>query len=293
LLRSVVCGNRIVSEAYFFNRDYYSSDHSADVSRLSGRRVEASQAIGLVLALMIPFVAQSTVRAFTVRDFNIVSFGGFAMAGAAGLMIEPKHLPLYPEHIRPTANKILNGRAEAEHDGRVYATPLNSKNELSFLSAAVGYFDVYARTIDHLTWGVIAGVRDGNESWVQFNKRMQEFSIATVKIVPDRWAAWIVGGSSRFVGRAFVTNAPFVIFGVAFLAVGTVRIFSRGQPKAAVSRKDWLVVVIVAAGWAIMAIGLAIVVAFPSTRYIDTADMFFPAVPLLALIWASGVARRE
>ena len=259
--------------------------------RLSGGRAVAPRTFGLAVALLVPFLAQSTIRAVTVGDFNVVSFSGFSMAGMAGLMIEPKHLPLYPEHLRPIATDVLTGRTQAELAGTVYATPVNSQGENSFVSAALCYFDVYARSIDKVTWGVVGGMRGENESWVAFNKRMQQFSIATLKIVPDRWVAWIVGGSSRFVGRSLITNVPFVLFTIAFLAVGAIRIFGPDSPGNHLSMKDWIAVAVVAAGWAIMTISVAIIAYFPATRYIDTASVFIPAIPLLAFITLAAWGR--
>lgn len=55
--------------------------------------------------------------------------------------------------------------------------------------------------------------------------------------------------------------------------------------------KDWIAVAVVAAGWAIMTISVAIIAYFPATRYIDTASVFIPAIPLLAFITLAAWGR--
>jgi hypothetical protein len=238
--------------------------------------------IGVVVAM--PFLVQSGLRHVTLGDFNVVSFGGVQMAATAGLMIEPQHIERYPPDIRPTAQEVLRLRTEAEAAGRIYATPLNSTDTRSFLSAAVGYFDIYARTVDAFVWGELARMRQPDESWISFNKRMQAFSLATLRIVPERWLAWTIGGTSRFVGRALVTNATFVFFALACLVASAWRLLQGRQFHGSVPPRDWLIVAILSTGWAVNAIAAPILVAFPTTRYIDTAAVLIPSLVILALI---------
>jgi hypothetical protein len=127
-------------------------------------------------------------------------------------------------------------------------------------------------------------MRQPDESWVAFNKRMQAFSLATMRIVPERWLAWTIGGTSRFVGRALVTNAVFVLFALACLVVGAWRLAQGRQFRASIPPQDWLIVAVLAAGWAVNAIAAPILVAFPTTRYIDTAAALIPALAIMALI---------
>jgi hypothetical protein len=254
------------------------------LSFLRGRPGALTRAVWMVVAVAMPFLVQSGIRAATVGDFNIVSFGGAQMAATAGLMIEPQHIERFPPDIRPTAQEVLRLRTEAETAGRIYATPLNSANTRSFLSAAVGYFDIYARMIDTFAWVELARMRQPDESWISFNKRMQAFSLATLRIVPERWLAWTIGGTSRFVGRALVTNAVFAFCAIACLLVGAWRLLQGRQFRGSIPPQDWLVVAILAAGWAVNAITAPILVAFPTTRYIDTAAVLIPSLAIMALI---------
>jgi hypothetical protein len=49
-----------------------------------------------------------------------------------------------------------------------------------------------------------------------------------------------------------------------------------------------------ALAWAVIGISLALLTSFPATRYIDTADMFLPALPLMGLIaiWPTSLFAR-
>ncbi|MDQ2080562.1 hypothetical protein RA307_10245 [Xanthobacteraceae bacterium Astr-EGSB] len=238
----------------------------------------------LAAALALPFLAQSSIRYAALGDFNIVSFGGFQMSGTAGLMIEPQHIERYPDHLRPTAAAVLKARTAAEKAGAVLRTPQNSSGNRSFISAAVGYFDLYARTVDNLVWGPITSLRGDGESWVAFNKRLQAFALATVLIVPDRWAAWVTGATSRFVGRAIVTNAPFVLLSALVILWSVWLALSGARPHDGPHGRDWAAVLIIVSGWIVCAIGIVLLTTLPATRYIDTASMLLPALPLLALI---------
>jgi hypothetical protein len=254
------------------------------LSFLRGRPGPLRRALWMGVAAAMPFLIQSGIRAATVGDFNVVSFGGAQMAATAGLMIEPQHIERFPPDVRPVAQEVLRLRTEAEAAGRVYATPLNSTNTRSFVSAALGYFDIYARTIDTFAWNELAQMRQPGESWIDFNKRMQAFSLATLRIVPERWLAWTIGGTSRFVGRALVTNGVFVFFALACLIVGAWRLAQSRQFHGSIPPRDWLIVAILSAGWAINAIAAPILVAFPTTRYIDTAAVLIPSLTIMALI---------
>jgi hypothetical protein len=247
------------------------------LSFLRGRSGPLRRAVWMGLAVAMPFLIHSGIRAVTVGDFHVVSFGGVQMATTAGMMIEPQHIERFPADIRPTAQEVLRLRAEAEAAGRVHAPPLSSTNTRSFLSAALGYSDAFV-------WGELARMRQPDESWIDFNKRMQAFSLAAMRIVPERWLAWAVGNTSRFVGRALVTNAAFVFFALACLVVGAWRLAQGRQFRASIPPRDWLIVAILAAGWAVNAIVAPILVAFPTSRYIDAAAVLIPSLAIMALI---------
>jgi hypothetical protein len=236
--------------------------------------------IGVLLCLIAaPFLIQSAYRWRTVGDFNVVSFGGFAMSAPAGFMLSPEIVAALPENVRPTAQAILAAREAAEAAGRVAATPLDSAGERSFVSAALGYFDIYARAHDDMLWGVIVKQRASGESWIAFNQRLTSFSIATFKTAPLRWAAWVAGATSRLVGRMIVTNAPMLVALAALLIVG-LPAFAARAPLGA-SAADLPAICILALAWLAATGPLAVLMTLPATRYIDTSALLLPAVPAL------------
>jgi hypothetical protein len=231
---------------------------------------------GLVAA---PFLLQSAYRWKTVGDFNVVSFGGYQMSALAGFMLTPELVADLPESVQPTAQSILSGRESAEAAGRLPRTPLNSAHERSFVSAALGYFDIYARSYDDFLSSEIAKLRAPEETWVAFNRRLARFSFATVITAPVRWAAWIAGGSARLAGRAIVTNAP-MLAAMAVLLITALPAFTRRSPLGDCAA-DLAAVSIIALGWLAATGPLTVLVTFPATRYIDTSAMLLPAVPAL------------
>jgi hypothetical protein len=245
----------------------------------NGQPRRAARTILLFCAVVVPFVIQSGFRWRAVGDFNIVSFGGYQMSAMAGLMLTPEVLESLPEAVRPTATAILKARNEAEMAGNVMRTPLNSVGERSFVSAAIGYFDIYARTYDDFLAGEISHLRKPEESWVEFNGRLQRFSIATIIAAPVSWIAWLGGASSRLVGRMVVTNAT-VLVAIGILLMAAVPAFVR-RTGLGPSVVDLPVICAVALAWLASTGPLIVLVTFPATRYIDSAAILIAAVPAL------------
>jgi hypothetical protein len=258
----------------------------------SGQACRVSRAILLAFAVALPFIVQSGLRWKSVGDFNIVSFGGFAASGMAGFMLTPDLVDRLPDAVRPTARAVLAARTAAEDAGRIARTPLNSAGERSFVSAALGYFDIYARSYDDFVWFEIGSLRAPQESWAAFNRRLTTFSIATITAAPLRWLAWVGGATSRLVGRMIVTNAP-MLMAVSALLVAAMTALARGTalgPSAA----DLAPVSAVALAWLASTGPLIVLTTFPATRYIDTAGVLIAAVPALlaAAMIEAACARR-
>ena len=54
-------------------------------------------------------------------------------------------------------------------------------------------------------------LKRADETWVAFNNRLMSFSMATITAMPLRWIAWVVGATSRLVGRMIITNATMLV----------------------------------------------------------------------------------
>jgi hypothetical protein len=201
------------------------------------------------------------------------------MSALAGFMLTPEIVARLPERVQPTARAILTVRERGEADGSVARTPPNSVGEPSFRSAALGYFDIYARSYDILLHFGIVTLREPGESWVAFNRRLTDFSFATVMAAPSRWLAWIGGASARLVGRAIVTNATMLAAVLLLVAAAALALLRR-QPLGSMCEGVGAVCVL-ALGWLACTAPLAVLVTFPASRYIDTAALLLPAIPLM------------
>lgn len=253
-------------------------------SRITGRRIVVSKVAALLLLSLAPLLIYAADRARHTGDIKLVAHGGFQMSAMAGLMLSPEIAQTLPEPERALATQILNAREQAEAAGRVLRTPVNSTGERSFVSAAVGYFDIYARTHDDLLYGEIVKLKRPDESWPDFDRRLQSFALATIMHAPGRYAAWIVGASARLVGRMTVTNAPFVLASLALLAMLVLLICQPDRVHNLRGSTDTLLVVAIATLYVLTAAPLAVLITFPASRYIDAAAVLLPALPLFGAI---------
>jgi hypothetical protein len=239
----------------------------------------------MILAVSIaPFLGIASLRAATVGDFNIVSFGGFAMSGLATLIVSDDTVARVPPDVRPLAAHVLAARRAGEASGRLIGIPRNASDERSFYSAALGYFDVLARTHDDGIYQIIQPTRQPNESWVDFNRRLTRFDIAVVRASPGRYAAWIVGAATRVAGRSIVTNLPaaLAIIAIAFLWPWRLLVRSEvGVPPR--TRLDVPVMAVLGIMWFLGAGVLTILMSAPSIRYIETSAIL---VAPLFIYWA-------
>ena len=228
-----------------------------------------------------PFLGIATLRAATVGDFNIVSFGGFAMSGLTTLILSDEGVARLPDDIKPYGARILSARRAGEDSGRLIGIPRNSTGERSFYSAALSYFDVLARTHDDMIYDIVQPTREPGESWIDFNRRLARFSFAVVRASPERYAAWIVGGATRIVGHSFVTNLPSAIAILAIAIIWPWHLFVRGQIGITpVTRLDYPVMILLAVLWFVGSGILTMLMSSPSLRYIETASVLV-AAPLI------------
>lgn len=254
-----------------------------------GSRIVRAAMIFIVAAA--PFVGIASLRAATVGDPNIVSFGGFAMSGMATLMLSDDVVARLPPDVKSYAAQVLAARRAGEDSGRFIGIPRNASGERSFYSVALAYFDVLARTYDDMLYQVISPTRGANERWIDFNRRLTHFSFAVVRATPGRYAAWIVGAATRVVGRSITTNLPAALAVLVIAIAWPWRLLRHGQAGVtAVSRLDVPVMLLLAVLWLLGAGLLTILVIAPSTRYIETSSVL--VAPLL-IYWAVLLVRGE
>lgn len=255
-------------------------------------RVRIRVAAVCFAACLVPFLGFSALRQAEVGDFNVVSFGGFQMAGMAAFLLTPEVADRLPADVAPTARRLLADYDTAVSEGRAPALPRNSSGQRSYVSAALGYFDVIARMHDDVLYGVVDRLREPGESWVSYNRRMQRLAVSTVLAAPERYAVWVIGAATRFVGRALVANAAFMLAFIGLAGVFTVRLF-RPKPEGGPRSRDGEALVVLVAAYTLGSGALALLTTFPAARYVDTAGILLGALPvygLLSLLGRSGNA---
>lgn len=259
---------------------------------IRGERAPLARAGAILGVTAIPLLAVSLLRSIVVGDPGLVSFGGFAMSGLAGLMLSDDVVARLPDDLRSLATQILAARRAREEAGEMIGIPLNSSGVRSYYSAALGYFDVLARTYDNVVYDVVLPTRQPGEPWVAFNRRLQRFSFAVVLAAPDRYAAWIVGAIGRLIGHAVTTNPVFVFAaGLAAVAWSWRTLCGRGRQPASAAPLDLPVLVVLAVAWLIGAGAMSVLVTFPALRYVETASLLLAAPALYGAVLAVAPGR--
>lgn len=247
-----------------------------------------SQSLRLTFVVLcvavVPFLAYSGLRASQTGDFNIVSFGGVASVGMSGLMLTPATIEKLSREHRELAQTILAERKRLAQSGVMLPIPLNSQNERSFVSAALGYFDVLARSYDNIVYDVVVPQRSPEEGWVSFNARLQAFTVEVIKAEPLSYAAWVVGAATRLVGLITIANASFI---VAFLLLTGLFFFTvvRGQTgESRAPLRDTYFLLLVVGAYTFANSVPMLLLTFPARRYVDTAGLLLAALPLLGVL---------
>jgi hypothetical protein len=232
----------------------------------------------------LPFAGIASLRAATVGDPNITSFGGYVMSGMAILMLSDDVVARLPEDVKPFATELLAARRAGEESGRFIGIPLNASNVRSYHSAALGYFDVLARTHDDML-RLAQSTQKPGESWVELNRRLMRFSLLVVRAAPDRYAAWLVGASTRLLGRSVTTNLPAVLALLVVALAWPWRVLVHGQAGVTPdSALDFPVMILCAILWLGASGVLTVLIHAPANRFIDTSSLL--VAPAL-IYWAA------
>jgi hypothetical protein len=248
------------------------------------RRRAVPLALALFCAGMLPFLAISGLRRATVGDFNIVSFGGFAMSGMAALMLTPATLDRLPADLRPMAADIIQRRDALVAAQTALPIPLNSNGVRSFASTALFYFDILARTSDDVLYGAVRAEIGKDESWVAFNARAQRLALAVIRAEKPSYVAWVAGGSVRLVGRLLAGNPAFVLWAVLLGCCYLWRRVRLAPPFGPAPPGEIDTLVLLSGGYTLAASLLIVLVTFPATRYVDSAGILLPLWPAYGVL---------
>ncbi len=255
----------------------------AALGYVSQRRSHARTALALLAVGAAPFILVSTVRYYAVNDFNVVSFGGFAMTGvAASIVTEPLIDDLDPEH-RDLARRIVAERDAMTSAGEIspmaiYYYSVDAQSfPRSYRRTALAHFDILANNFDELVYKVVLPARQPGETWVAFNERMMSFSVDVVRAAPVDYALWIVGAIRSAAGTATVHNFAFTGGLIALLAVYLSLLLAGRVRRLAFPQLDVPVLTLITVVFTVGGGALSVMVIYPAMRYVSTAALFLPA----------------
>jgi hypothetical protein len=245
---------------------------------IRGDALRPARAAVILIVSALPFVGIASLRAVTVGDPNIVSFGGWVMSGMAVLMLSDDVVARLPDDVKPYAVQVLAARRAGEDSGEMIGIPRNSSGVRSYPSVALSYFDVLTRTHDDML-GITFHTRGETESWVAFNRRLTHFSVAVMLAAPERYVMWVIGASGRMLGRSVVTNLPAALALLVVAAAWPWRLLARRQVGVApASRLDFPVLAVCAILWLIAGGLLTVLLHAAGTRFIETASLLVAPV---------------
>lgn len=260
------------------------------------RRWNVRAAVVIFLLSASPFLAVSSVRYQIVKDFNIVSFGGFTMSPLASSMLNEALIPrLDPDH-RELAQTILNRREAMVHVGELSPMVIDyDTGQRSFSRTARSYFDILASNSDEIQYKIVAQTqRKTDETWVQFNKRMMSFSIDVVRNAPADYVMWVVGAFRSAIGTAITQNFPLVAGLLGLVAVYSFFLFSsRVPPLFFGSPLDIPTIALVTVFYTFGSGILTLLVTYPANRYVSTSAMFIPSIVFYILLQLLVAAYRD
>ena len=231
----------------------------------------------LVIAMM-PAILLSAVRYDKTGEFDVESFGGYQASGLVSLMLTPNLVERLRGDERATAQQMLALRIAAQDGGLAIGIPRNSSGVRSFPSTALEYPDVLARTYDDIKFRHRLLLRRPGESWPAFDARLLRTDLAVIRAAPLSYVEWLAGASARFAGHALVLNPLMLV--AATLLVTTWLLPTGGPASSNAVPGDVKFLGAVTVAWLVAAGLLSITASFPAGRYIDSASMFLPALPL-------------
>lgn len=254
------------------------------LSRLVCGKWNGRLAAVILAAGLLPFLVLSTVRAVIVSDFNIVSFGGYAMSGISGQMIDRAAVSKLPADLQPMATRFINEREALVARGELVPPMPDAPGRGKFLSRAVNFYDVLVVNYNVLLWRVTLPMQGRGESWVDFNRRMLRFSTHVILALPKRYAGWVLGGMVRFVGVAIVLNVALYPVTLSLLLLYAAWIVRRPARRFLADAnlaigEEFHAVMIIAGIYTLSAILPPILIIFPANRYIECASLFLVAIP--------------
>jgi hypothetical protein len=256
------------------------------LSRIATREWFVARTVLLLLFGMLPFMGQSLYRLNAVGDFGLVSYGGFGISGMTVQLLTPDVIDRLSDEHRPLARQMQEAKERAVAEQVAMPLFRNSTGQRSFQTTALDGFDTLARNYDEIMLGKLVALRLPDESWVAFNARMGAVNGAILRALPERWGLWVIGASSRLMGRLITYNVAFLIATGLFGLAALVNITRSGTALGGSTGTSWTMLTLITMAWVLSTTPLTVIATFPALRYIDTGGMLLSALPLYGFFLA-------
>jgi hypothetical protein len=148
-------------------------------------------AVGVALAATLPLASYATCRWLTLDQFGYVSFAGYNLIGITGQWIDEDDLPDLTQDVRPLAERMIARRADEPQ----YQPPTSYE-------AMVDCFNPTVWKLADPACKELFG-----EDIALSNKRLQQLAVQSLRLHPDKYAAWLVA-NGRSMLEQILTQVP-------------------------------------------------------------------------------------
>ena len=245
--------------------------------RLEATRVKQSLKTFCVLALItvIPLLAWCSLRWFVVRDFGVVSFGGYNLVGVSGQFLDQDLVAELPEHHRPLAVAALKQMSQLP-PGTLHLADADPLNYMRM-----------ERNYDVTIWFVMTPAAQSlyGDDNRKINRELKNFAAELIRQRPRSYAIWIAKSLRQAVRKLLADFAvnPFglllILTAVPLLVLVVVKFWRRCPNGNPLGHDDTTRVLFVASVcYAAFSVVETILVCPPLGRFTDAAALLFPAL---------------
>jgi len=179
---------------------------------LAGALKSPGHAGKVIGALWIPFLLFSSLRAATVGEFSLTSFGAINASGSTAQLLSEDMVDELPERVRPFALRVIRDRSQLklwsstistqaeffglpEHPGddllyrdfhHSWISPLQKGDRIDFPLMHVQY--------DSSVWKIVHPNTSEMTDDVVKNRFLREFNWAVIALRPMRYFSWVTQG---------------------------------------------------------------------------------------------------
>ncbi|MHB8899302.1 MAG: hypothetical protein ACYC6Y_11195 [Thermoguttaceae bacterium] len=244
----------------------------------------------LLLAVLIPWLAFSTVRWLTVDRFSLVSFGGHNVAAVVCMFLSEDDARALPADVRLLAEDIVRRRQMVAARTAGYTGGPTRR----YMAIEVP-FDT---NIKEVCVAAARGIH--GDDWIAVDRALWRFAAAVVAEKPGWYAVWLVKAFIRgftMIVSEYIMNPVYFVVLAALAAAHAWSVVLRKRSAVETPGADpdlfveinalWLI----AAGFALAKILLVISTSPSLGRFMDAAGVFLACVLVRALANRIAVCR--